>query len=699
MMKPMNPPKIDVQNSDMATLMNQMAQGNLQIPRFQREFVWSPAKTRSLLDSMYKEFPIGTFFFWQTSDKYSHLFRELADLNIPKPKSGFPVSFILDGQQRLTSLYVTLYGLKVSGRDYGRICIDLQTAQEYEENQDEKFEKSIFVTRAPDNRRYISVQDMVGDKNLEIVTDLPEQWRSTFIKAGNRFKTYPFSVVWVQDQPLGEVVEIFQRINQGGKRLSRYDLVCANVWKPGFDFRNEVAAINNKLKQQGFGAIDGTIFSQTFALILKGKCTTAAELELVTEEIQAAWDKVIQSLLLAIDFAEGSLGVKRSDFLPYRGILVVLAYYFYYAPTSAISAKQRNVLWSWFWQVSLSERYSSTSPTRMAEDAVQFKRSIEGEEIKFNYPSRVTPRAIRRITMTSTSSALRNAVLCMLALRNPKNFKDNTPVNLSHSFFSSLTKAERHHIFPIAFLTKKGFRARAVHLSPNFCYIPANLNKEISGKTPSEYMAAYQAENPEFMKAADSHLIPIDKDSPIWKDDYEAFLDARSALIAQALNQLTETGPDITKLPTEQDRQSEMIEIMELRIRDLIDERLNATLGDEYWKLAIPGDVSAKTRKRIKGHLKKHPYEDWSQFPPGRSRLDFCDVSDYQKIILSNWATFESVFGHKQTFSQHMESFSVLRNSLAHHRTINDVEKMTGEAAILWLRQALDTYADNSSSE
>lgn len=89
--------KIEVQPMKLSDLLTTMAQGNLQMPRFQREFVWPVSKTRALLDSMYKEYPIGTLFFWQApSDEAALIIRELTDLQIPAPQPHQQISFILE---------------------------------------------------------------------------------------------------------------------------------------------------------------------------------------------------------------------------------------------------------------------------------------------------------------------------------------------------------------------------------------------------------------------------------------------------------------------------------------------------------------------------------------------------------------------------------------------------------------------------
>lgn len=693
----MQQPKIEVQPQMLSQLLNEMQMGKLQVPRFQRDFVWPLTKTRKLLDSMYKEFPIGTFFLWSAPKNSPMLFRPLTELGIPKPIEGSEISYILDGQQRLASLFVVINGIKLGSRDYGRVSIDLGTATSYDNALDEGFEEDIFVYRSGDGQRFIPVRDLVGINHLDIYDNVPKKWKPAFNRAHNVLRsTYPLSVVRIKEQELSDAIEIFQRINQAGKRLSRYDLVCANIWSEDFDFRKRVASLNEQFASQGFGSVHETIFTQSFALILKDRCTTAAELSLETNEIARSWDEVIRALRLAIAFASNSLGVKRAEFLPYRGILPVLAYYFNYSPKSAISAHKREGLWKWFWRVALSERYSTTSPSRMAEDALKLKKLYEGDgRVEFDYPIKVSLDAVSRSRMTRTTSALRNAIVCMLALKEPRSLKDGSPVNLNDRFFSSLKRAERHHIFPISYLKEMNVPATRVHLSANFCFIPSDLNREIGGRSPSDYLAQYKEENPDFKAAAASHLIPVEPKSSIWRDDYDGFLDERAEIMVEELTKLVDSGPvEFHQAPVLIPRRlmADRIDLLELRIRDFIDQVLRAVSGDHYWKEAMPGDVISDTRDTIANHIARHPYEDWSQYPPGRKRLDFCDVSHYEKIILKNWAQFETYFDRKDQFQSHMDAFRTLRNSVHHNRDVSDVDRKRGEAAMMWLERILDKY-------
>src|SRR5690554_1280125 len=209
--------RIAVKGDQLANLIASVAEGDYRIPQFQREFVWPKGKIRELFDSIYREFPIGSFFLWRAGREHNGLFRHTVAFDVPPVDEHDSVSFILDGQQRITSLYVALMGLTVrqngSATDYSRICFDL------------KEEK--FVDRAPDNKRYVSVSDIWGQDSLMLSHELDKEYLPAFQKCWRTLQTYPISIVEVRDKDLADVCKIFQRINQSGKRLDRFDLISA----------------------------------------------------------------------------------------------------------------------------------------------------------------------------------------------------------------------------------------------------------------------------------------------------------------------------------------------------------------------------------------------------------------------------------------------------------------------------------------
>src|SRR4030042_4359605 len=123
-------------NKQFSSLMDDIGSGRLKIPQFQREFVWDIKKSASLLDSIVKGYPVGTFIFWKTKDRLRSV-KDIGNLNLPEPAPGDYVNFVLDGQQRITSLFAAFKGEKITRNDgkiedFSEIYIDLDA------NEDEK---------------------------------------------------------------------------------------------------------------------------------------------------------------------------------------------------------------------------------------------------------------------------------------------------------------------------------------------------------------------------------------------------------------------------------------------------------------------------------------------------------------------------------------------------------------------------------
>ena len=261
---------IDPGKYNFLTLMNDVENGRVRLPPFQREFVWSLGKVIDLMDSIYKGFPIGSFFYWKADRKYVTLFRDIKSLCLPSPAPEQELFFILDGQQRLTSIWVTFKGSVIDGASYAHICLDLESAAKYEEGDPEaRRQIKVFKETEPDNITFISLHDILSENvaTYDAIRDpLPVEKKQTLSKARDRFRNYPFSVVKVFNLELEDAVEVFQRINQGGKRLTRFELVAANCWSESFDLAKQAKEFNERVKQRtDFGWVEPIAFVQSMS--------------------------------------------------------------------------------------------------------------------------------------------------------------------------------------------------------------------------------------------------------------------------------------------------------------------------------------------------------------------------------------------------------------------------------------------------
>jgi uncharacterized protein with ParB-like and HNH nuclease domain len=177
-------------NKQFSSLMDDISSGRLKIPQFQREFVWDIKKSAGLLDSIVKGYPIGTFIFWKTRDRLRSV-KDIGNLNLPEPDPGDYVNFVLDGQQRITSLFAAFKGEKIirnDGKieDFSEIYIDLDA------NEDEK----IVTTEIQDGsmEHLIKLKDLLYG-GLTSLAEYPSAYHSKLEEYKKRIESYNYSVI------------------------------------------------------------------------------------------------------------------------------------------------------------------------------------------------------------------------------------------------------------------------------------------------------------------------------------------------------------------------------------------------------------------------------------------------------------------------------------------------------------------------
>lgn len=675
--------KITVKPDTLGNLIKNVARGEYRIPQFQREFVWTKRKIIELFDSIFREWPIGSFFLWDAEREYNHLFREIRELKLPPVGKHDNITFVLDGQQRITSLYVSLKGLVVKGTDYSRITFDLRDRR--------------FTDRKADNTRYVAVCDMWGPGSMKLSRKIDEEYVDAYDKCWTTLQTYPVSLVEVRGKDLPAVCRIFQRINQSGKRLDRFDLISAMTFTDDFNLRDKFKEdVLAQLEKRGFGKISPAILTQLLALIKVGQCTERHEFGLTTEDISEHWDSAVAAIMLAADILRKSAGVVNSGFLPYDAILTLLAYYFAKSGNRALPSEHMQWFRRWFWRASFAQRYGAGGATRLGQDRELFDELIEGKQPEFAPPMQLSAASLARVRMTQTRSAIRNAFLCLLATQKPVHLVNNSEIGLLDGSISDFTSSEKHHIFPKAHLERHGPPGAEIHSLPNFCFLPAELNKRILDSKPSDYFEELRSENALFDKAASTHLLPTGPDVGVADNDYLKFLNARSALIIEEIRRLC---GEITT-PRRDERQ-EVVTELEDRLRDCIDNRLTRLAGARYWKTNVPPAVRDEAEKRIKAAVAKYPDVTEEELAEPRRRLDYCNVMDYRTIIENgvNWPTFEDIFRKKQDLQTYLAGFSEYRNVIMHNRDMTELVEKNGEAAMIWLSHVLPYEEDEETPE
>ena len=222
--------------------------------------------------------------------------------------------------------------------------------------------------------------------------------------------------------------------------------------------------------------------------------------------------------------------------------------------------------------------------------------------------------------------------------------------------------------------------------------MPAMINNEMSDDPPSKYLKFFSEKNNEIGAALRTHLIGNLKEFGIESNDFNKFLEKRAEKIENEFRALlglrTKTERDFEENP------SEPLDLFEIRLRDLFNDKLAAEYGENYWNEGIPQIVRDEAEKKIQKDLRSHPYNE-EKYLDGRERLNFLDMSDYSLVIMQNWPLFKRIFMSRGEVERHFLALMKYRNPIKHTRGLNIVDKKNGEAAVLWFEQIFNSLTKN----
>ena len=552
---------------NIAKIFHELEQGNMRIPRFQRSYVWERAKIVKLLNSIYHEFPIGSFFVWEADSDMEGFCRDITEFGFPKKPAANKFTFILDGQQRITSLYVALKGKRLGNTDYSTICFNLEKRVFKIPNLKTE-PHNIPAWKLFDQQEY---DELLMDYSASGNRDLARALSSC--KAA--FDNYPVSIIKSMDMTLDEVVTIFERINQGGKRLSLFDLVHASVWSKDFDLRDRITEFNDEPAIKLWGKIDNEIFTQALALNVSNDCVKTHQLALKNEECKAAWTRTTECIRLAIDFLKNQWGVQGVEIIPYQNIIPVLQYYFFITGESTVLPEHKQALTDWFWTLTFSNRYSSSTLTKMNNDARWIEKLVEDSTATRVFTVKLLLDDLKKIRMVNRS-VIKNGVLCLMALRKPLDFNNGNLVTLDKTNASRQNSKENHHFFPNSLANKLGIKSEEINSLLNFAFISKHLNLEISNKYPSKYLQGYAATNPALAENLLTHFIGEEAYQAALQDDFHTFIEYRGQAILNAINNVCRVNDGLQTMSSNLDESEQEI-LLDGTIEDDVDTSEEAT--------------------------------------------------------------------------------------------------------------------------
>lgn len=548
----------------------QAVMGNYDIPEIQRGFVWQPRQVALLAESLYRDYPVGSFLLWLPQD-YACGKSATAGGKVP--------AWIVDGQQRTVALCL-LFGQKPYWWDENqrpwsemltRYDVMMNVLPNGGDDDDEELE---FAIANPVRRReasWIHVRDVLREEQPDALTNLAMELASklgsetgsdyspTFAKIHGRLmrlwniRNRFIPLVKVDHEP-EDVAEIFARVNQEGTRVKEADVILAlvAVRNPGWvrDHYNRFCA---DLADRGWD-LDAGVFVRTVAAIGAGRC----RLREVPDEFYSAqgfsdaWKKARQAIVHVIKRL-GDRGVLHVDLLPSTNALIPL--FTLHAVWSQSPGYSFEGALHWFLMASRDGRYGGSATTRLEQDVRAIHNAPDfASALEALYGSLKTPPTIEGTEFLErydrAANRFQRLMLCMMLFaREAHDWVDGTRLayDKTNNALCEGFKPQYHHIFPRSLLAREGWENEEINILANITVLNEATNcAALRNKPPARYIQEYALSS----TSLSEHLVPCEfARASAGSEDLEAtwsvaryddFITGRAELLAREANAFLE---------------------------------------------------------------------------------------------------------------------------------------------------------------
>ena len=519
-----------------STILDHIENGHMALPEFQRGYVWNRDQVRGLFDSLYRRHPVGGLLVWATESK-------TAAHRGDGPLAPGVVKLLLDGQQRMTSLYGVVRGKPPKFFDGNPQAFT--SLQFHLETETFSFYQPI---KMKDDPLWIDVSDLMShgqSGHEQLVEKLAEH-----ADIGTKAVKYSARIsrllgileidlhieeVTGVDKTLDIVVDIFNRVNSGGTKLSKGDLALAKICADWPDARDEMKA---KLKEWNTAGYDFNLdwLLRSVNTVLTGEAKFLYLHDRSAEEIQGALKQAIRHIDATLNMIAGRLGLDHDRVMFGRFSIPVIVRYLD-QHKGPLNEQDRDKILFWFAQCGMWGRYSASTESTIDKDL----EALNGEDgvldrlldtlRLWHGGLRVEPEHF-----TGWSLGARFYPVLYLLTRMGESRDWGTGLPLKAGLLGKMSKLEVHHIFPKAQLYKRDFNRADVNALANFCFLTKDTNLNISDRLPEEYFPEIEKAHPGTLA---SQWIPMDRE--LWRiENYPNFLEARKALLAAEVNKRME---------------------------------------------------------------------------------------------------------------------------------------------------------------
>lgn len=507
--------------------------GHMALPEFQRGYVWNRDQVRGLFDSLYRRHPIGGLLVWATeSSTAAH--RGTA------PLAAGVVKLLLDGQQRITSLYGVVRGrpprfFDGNAQAFTGLMFHLETGT-FAFNQPLKMKgdplwidvSALMLTGNAGLGAYVAqigADPKLAPRIGEYVGRLSRLLGVTDIDLHVEEVTGP-------DKSLDVVVDIFNRVNSGGTKLSKGDLALAKICADWPEARDAMKAKLKEWSAAGY-AFNLDWLLRSVNTVLTGEAKFQHLHEKTAEEVQGALKRANKHIDTCLNLIGGRLGLDHDQvFFGRFGVPVMVRHLD--RRSGPLTERERDKLLFWFVQAGMWGRFSGSTETFIDQDLAALEGAggvdaLLAQLRLWHGGLRVEPG---HFTGWSLGARFYPVLYMLTRMGSARDWGTGLP--LKASLLGKMNRLEVHHIFPKAQLYKRGFRRAEVNTLANFCFLTKDTNLSISDRLPEAYFPEIEAAHPGSLA---SQWIPTDPS--LWSvERFGDFVEARKSVLAEEVNRV-----------------------------------------------------------------------------------------------------------------------------------------------------------------
>lgn len=560
-------------------LLAEIQSGQMVLPDFQRDFVWEPSATRELIVSIANNYPAGSLLRVRDAQR---AFAPREFEGAPKINGKSHTFLVLDGQQRMTSLYQAFFGVGehryyldlqklIDGEDFDEALFYVRTStkwakrMEAQEEQEKDMTLPLSVLRSGAGGFLAWMTSLTNKATAEVVKraqamtlqgdELSKQLienqslQSKLTTIHDRWimaiDDYKFPVVTLSDKTQPDALcTIFETLNRTGVKLSVFELLTARFWPLNINLRAlwAKAQANHPIIDE-FG-VDPYYLLQAIALASRKapSCKRSAVLNLTAPDINEWWDKVVWGMAAGLGILRDDCKVMLPKWLPYQTMLPPLAAVL--ARKGALKTPEAGVhrekLKRWFWCAVYGQAYESSPNSQAAKDVTELDVWLAGGNLPESVASvHFDPKSLRKVT--PRQRAVYRGTIC-LVLGSGVGVRDFHTQAIISTKLMGQEGIDDHHVFPDDYLSKvKGVAQETTRSCVlNRTLIDRTTNQMISNRAPSSYLGDIRnIDGFPFDDVLASHCLPVEATSPLLSDDFDAFLDWRQDRLWQEIQKVT----------------------------------------------------------------------------------------------------------------------------------------------------------------